>query len=115
MNKSELLEKLISLFVAKYGFDTIVDIKPISMASEQIGMFDTDTPRVLRIKVNKGEDICKNFHLYIDFWGYGWTDDKNRRWYDERDKIVRNYGVKALASALGVKIKSVTTYEIVEK
>ena len=113
MNKIELLQKLAEMFVAKYGFDTIVNIEPISMKSEKIGMFDTDTPRVMRIRVNKGKDLLKNFHLYIDFWGYGWTDDKNLRWHDERAAIIDLYGVKALASALGVKIKSETTYKIV--
>ena len=113
MSKIELLQKLLEMFVAKYGFDTIVDIEPIYMASEQIGMFDTDTPRVKRIKVNKGNGRCKNFQLYIDFWGYGWTGDKNKRWYDERVNIIDRYGVEALASALGVKIKSETTYKIV--
>lgn len=113
MSKIELLQKLLEMFVAKYGFDTIVDIEPIHMASEQIGMFDTGTPRIKRIKVNKGNDLCKNFQLYIDFWGYGWTDDKNRCWYDERVDIIDRYGVETLASALGVKIKSEITYKIV--
>lgn len=112
MNKTELLQKLLEMFVAKFGFDTIVDIEPISMTSEQVGIFDNCTPRVMRIKVNKGKDLCKNFQLYIDFWGYGWTDDKSRRWHEERASIIDLYGAKALAKALNVKIKSETTYKI---
>ena len=113
MNKTELLQKLLEMFVARFGFNMIIDIEPISMRAEQIGMFDSDTPRVMRIKVNKGNDLCENFQLYIDFWSWGWTDDKNLRWNNERSSIIDLYGVKALASALGVKIKSETTYKIV--
>lgn len=111
MNKIELLQKLLEMFVAKFGFDTIVKIEPISMASEQIGMFDSGTPSVLRIKVNKGKDLCKNFQLYIDFWSWGWTDD-NSYWHEKRASIIDLYGAKALAKALNVKIKSETTYKI---
>ena len=76
-------------------------------------MFESDTPRILYLKVNKGKNLSKNFQLYIDYWGYGWTDDKDRRWYKERAAIIDLYGVKALVNALGVKIKSETTYKIV--
>lgn len=115
MDKTELLNKLLKMFVAKFGYDKEVKIEPISLEDEQIGSYGGfSVPSIKGIRISKGEDICKDFNLYIDYWSWGWTDE-NAYWNEKRCIIIDLYGANALANALGVKIKSeiTITYEIV--
>ena len=116
MTKEQLIEELTNRFVKKFGYDEIVDIKPVDMSPVRVDMFSTSTPRVMNIKVNKKGSswIVNHLQFYVDFWGYGWTDDPETEWYKQRKEIVDSCAIEALCNALGVEIEIENVYSIVE-
>lgn len=116
MTKEQLIEELTNRFVKKFGYDTIIAIEPVNMTPVRIDMFSTSTPRIMNIKVNKKGSswIVNHLHFYVDFWGYGWTDDPNTEWYKQREAIIEDFAVEALSKALGITIETETIYSIVE-
>lgn len=116
--KYELMNDMVRWFINKYGYDTEVELK------NEIDLpyvYNVGTPFITKIKVVSGDTSelnslpYKRLHFYVDFYGWGWTDDTTTCWSNKWKDYLNKFGLDALADALDLCIVKNITYTVKEK
>ena len=116
--KYELMNDMVRWFINKYGYDTVVELKnEIDLPN----VYDVGTPSITKIKVVSGDTFefktfpYKRLHFYVNFYGWGWTDDATTCWSKDWKEYLDKHGLDALADALDLRIVKNITYTVKEK
>ncbi len=95
MTKSEVLETLKEMFIARFGVGTEVDV---NKRIEIDYSWDVGSTYLTKVRYN-GE----RFEYWKECWGAGWED---------KQSIFNKYGITALSGCLGVNVRTRTEYFI---
>lgn len=104
MTQKELLKELEIRFWENFGDAEVRVKREIVLLDDTCGFMSSGAKaRLTKLRMRNHE-----LEIYYDFWGGGWYGRKD---FAEKN-VTDDKLVKALASAIGVKIKKIINYEI---
>lgn len=96
MTKKEIIEKLKSMFIERFGDDERVLSEPIRLSDD----WQSGACYLSKIRYNR---ITKQFEWYKEYWNYGWQTTQGE---------INKHAIRIFSDVLGIKISSKTEYFI---